>query len=106
VLDVVGVAGRGRASGEAATAIPCVEGAPGRGRHESRPAGDLEHGSIVSVPHDHGGFASCAHWLHWRTGIDLGASREKMRVARARDASAVMRLGVPAGAGVELAQHH
>ena len=20
-----------------------------------------------------GGFASCAHWLHWRTGIDLGA---------------------------------
>jgi len=29
------------------------------------------------------GFASCAHWLHWRTGINLGASREKMRVARA-----------------------
>ena len=30
-----------------------------------------------------GGFLSCAHWLHWRTGIDLGASREKVRVARA-----------------------
>ena len=29
------------------------------------------------------GFVSCAHWLHWRTGIDLGASREKVRVARA-----------------------
>jgi Domain of unknown function (DUF222)/HNH endonuclease len=29
------------------------------------------------------GFQSCAHWLHWRTGIDLGAAREKVRVARA-----------------------
>lgn len=29
------------------------------------------------------GFLSCAHWLHWRTGFDLGASREKVRVARA-----------------------
>jgi Domain of unknown function (DUF222)/HNH endonuclease len=29
------------------------------------------------------GFMSCACWLHWRTGIDLGACREKMRVARA-----------------------
>ena len=29
------------------------------------------------------GFRSCAHWLHWRTGIDLGAAREKVRVARA-----------------------
>jgi hypothetical protein len=29
------------------------------------------------------GFHSCAHWLHWRTGIDLGAAREKVRVARA-----------------------
>ena len=29
------------------------------------------------------GFLSCAHWLHWRTGFDLGASREKLRVARA-----------------------
>jgi hypothetical protein len=31
----------------------------------------------------HGGFASSAHWLHWRTGIDLGAAREKVRVAHA-----------------------
>lgn len=29
------------------------------------------------------GFLSCAHWLQWRTGFDLGASREKVRVARA-----------------------
>jgi hypothetical protein len=29
------------------------------------------------------GFRTCAHWLSWRTGMDLGAAREKMRVARA-----------------------
>jgi hypothetical protein len=29
------------------------------------------------------GHASCAHWLHFRTGIDLGAAREKVRAARA-----------------------
>jgi len=29
------------------------------------------------------GFATCAHWLSWRTGINLGAAREKVRVARA-----------------------
>lgn len=29
------------------------------------------------------GFLSCAHWLHWRTSIDLGACREKVRVAKA-----------------------
>jgi hypothetical protein len=29
------------------------------------------------------GFLSCAHWLHWRTGIALGAAREKVRVAKA-----------------------
>lgn len=29
------------------------------------------------------GFLSCAHWLSWRTGFDMGASREKVRVARA-----------------------
>ena len=28
------------------------------------------------------GFLSCAHWLHWRTGIDLGAARERVRVAK------------------------
>ena len=29
------------------------------------------------------GFRSCAHWLSWRTGLDLGAAREKVRVAAA-----------------------
>ena len=29
------------------------------------------------------GFRSCAHWLSWRIGLDLGAAREKVRVARA-----------------------
>jgi hypothetical protein len=29
------------------------------------------------------GFLSCAHWFSWRTGIDPGAAREKVRVARA-----------------------
>jgi hypothetical protein len=29
------------------------------------------------------GFPSCAAWLTWRVGLDLGAAREKVRVARA-----------------------
>ena len=29
------------------------------------------------------GFHSCAHWLAWRIGLDLGAARERVRVARA-----------------------
>ena len=29
------------------------------------------------------GARSCAHWLHWRCGLDLGAAREKVRVAHA-----------------------
>ena len=29
------------------------------------------------------GFRSCAEWLSWRTGLDMGAAREKVRVARA-----------------------
>jgi hypothetical protein len=29
------------------------------------------------------GFRSCAHWLNWRTGLNKGAAREKVRVARA-----------------------
>ena len=29
------------------------------------------------------GCLSVAHWLNWRTGLDLGAAREKVRVARA-----------------------
>ena len=29
------------------------------------------------------GFRTCAHWLSWRVGMDLGAARERVRVARA-----------------------
>ena len=32
------------------------------------------------------GHRSCAHWLAWRTGIDIGAAREKVRSARALEA--------------------
>src|SRR5439155_5490286 len=32
------------------------------------------------------GFRSCAHWLAWRVGLDLGAARERVRVARALSA--------------------
>src|SRR5438093_4959486 len=28
------------------------------------------------------GFRSCAAWLSWRVGLDLGAARERVRVAR------------------------
>jgi len=30
-----------------------------------------------------GTFQSCAHWLNYKCGLDLGAAREKVRVARA-----------------------
>jgi hypothetical protein len=29
------------------------------------------------------GFRSCAAWLSWRVGLDPGAARERVRVARA-----------------------
>ena len=29
------------------------------------------------------GAVSCAHWLSWRIGLDLGTAREKVRVANA-----------------------
>src|ERR1051325_10206849 len=29
------------------------------------------------------GFRSCAAWLAWRVGLDVGAARERVRVARA-----------------------
>ena len=32
------------------------------------------------------GFVSCAHWLNFRVGLDLGAAREKVRTARALSA--------------------
>src|SRR5215470_5036836 len=31
------------------------------------------------------GFRSCAAWLAWRVGLDMGAARERVRVARALD---------------------
>src|SRR5580765_4420822 len=31
------------------------------------------------------GFRSCAAWLSWRVGLDLGAARERVRVAHALD---------------------
>src|SRR5947208_5793960 len=31
----------------------------------------------------HTAFCSCAAWLSWRVGLDLGAARERVRVARA-----------------------
>jgi hypothetical protein len=31
------------------------------------------------------GMKSCAHWLNWKCGIDMGAAREKVRVAHALD---------------------
>ena len=43
------------------------------------------------------GLRSCAHWLNWKCGIDLGAAREKVRVAHALEElpriSAVFRQG-------------
>ena len=36
------------------------------------------------------GALSCAHWLSWRTGMDLGAARERVRVARALGALPAM----------------
>jgi len=46
---------------------------------------------------EQGGFRSCAHWLAFRTGIDLGAAREKVRAARSLeslpDTSAAMARG-------------
>ena len=38
----------------------------------------------------YGGFRSCAHWLVWRVGLDAGAAREKVRVARALGALPVL----------------
>lgn len=37
-----------------------------------------------------GGHRSCAHWLAFRTGIDLGAAREKVRAARALESLPLM----------------
>src|SRR6266581_4067279 len=46
------------------------------------------------------GFRSCAAWLSWRVGLDLGAARERVRVARAlgtlpRQVRALTRVATP-----------
>ena len=53
------------------------------------------------------GWRSCAHWLNWRTGLDLGAAREKLRVAGAladlnHIAAAMARVGDPDTASVQV----
>ncbi len=40
------------------------------------------------------GMRSCAHWLDWQCGIDLGAAREKVRVARSLEALAGRKHGI------------
>ena len=46
------------------------------------------------------GFKSCAHWLAWRVGFDLGTAGEKVRVAKAFKAlpktSDALKRGAPA----------
>ena len=43
------------------------------------------------------GVKSCAHWLNWKCGIDLGAAREKVRVARALERLPGMRASMSEG---------
>jgi hypothetical protein len=43
------------------------------------------------------GFRSCAHWLSWRVGLDPGAAREKVRVARALGALPLMAAALARG---------
>jgi len=43
------------------------------------------------------GFRSCAAWLSWRVGLDLGAARERVRVARSL--AALPRLAQALGRG-------
>ena len=43
------------------------------------------------------GFSSCAAWLVWRVGLDPGAARERVRVARALGTLPLMRLALARG---------
>src|SRR5947208_13919492 len=43
------------------------------------------------------GFRSCAAWLSWRVGLDLGAARERVRVARALGTLPMLRSSRPRG---------
>jgi len=44
------------------------------------------------------GALSCAHWLNWRIGLDLGAARERVRVARALGALPALDTALRGGA--------
>src|SRR5438309_6997911 len=41
------------------------------------------------------GFRSCAHWLSWRVGLDMGAAREKVRVAQKRPPPRRLQMTLP-----------
>ena len=43
------------------------------------------------------GFRCCAHWLNWRTGLAMGAARERVRVARALRALPRLSEGLQSG---------
>jgi hypothetical protein len=43
------------------------------------------------------GYSDCARWLHARTGIDMGAAREKVRTARALEKLPLIREGMGRG---------
>lgn len=43
------------------------------------------------------GAGSCAHWLHWRCGLDLGAAREKVRVAHALERLPLVSVAMASG---------
>jgi len=43
------------------------------------------------------GFRSCAEWLAWRVGLDLGAARERVRVARALGTLPALALALASG---------
>ncbi len=43
------------------------------------------------------GVQSCAHWLNWKCGIEMGAAREKVRVAHALES--LPRISVGNGQG-------
>lgn len=45
-----------------------------------------------------GATRSCAHWLGWRCGIELGAARERVRVARALEALPAISAAMARGA--------
>src|SRR5262244_4464991 len=43
------------------------------------------------------GFRSCAHWLTWRVGLEPGAAREHVRVARALGSLPLLRQALARG---------